>query len=199
MAKTRGYASVSELVRDMAPDADFQLAFENCRKDRKIIKDLMAIRAAKELSQRDIAGKLNCTQGRVSKLENSKDDDLRLGDLRAYAEAIGCDFVAITVPRDMTPVDRVKCHVFAIKKHSDDLAKLARSDEKIAQGVAQFFIELVYNFGRLVGDSVKALPTKSDGLPFMDLQVEIDDRPRQQSDNPPPCCVDADDLKAATS
>ena len=198
MAKTRGYASVSELVRDMAPDADFQVAFENCRKDRRIIKDLMAIRAVKGLSQRDIAARLNCTQGRVSKLENSKDDDLRLGDLRAYAEAIGCDFVACAAPRDMTPVDRVKGHELAIKQHTDDLAKLAESDEKIAHGVAQFFFELVLDFGRLVGDSVKALPTQPDGLPCSDFQVEIGDRPRQKSDNPSSSCVATDDLQAAT-
>jgi transcriptional regulator with XRE-family HTH domain len=198
MDKTRGYTTVSELVQDMAPDADFQVAFENCRKARKIIKELLAMRAVRELSQRDIAGKLNCTQGRISKLENSNDNDVRLGDLRAYAEAVGCEFIACTVPRDVTPVDRVKCHLFAIKKHTDDLAQLAQSDEKIAQGVAQFFFELVLNFGRLAGDSVKALPVGQDGLPLFDFKVAVADCPRKTAGDPSPCCIEADGLAVAS-
>jgi transcriptional regulator with XRE-family HTH domain len=174
MANERLYTSVSDLVRDMAPDSSFQMEFEEHRSARMLVKQMVAMRAIKGLSQHDIAEKLACTQSRVSKLENSLDNDMRLGDFRGYAEAIDCEAFIGVVPRGITPVDKVKGHVFAIKKHTDDLAKLARTDDKIAAGVAQFFIELVMNFGSLVGDSVRRLPRNANDVPYFDFNVQID-------------------------
>ena len=201
MANKRQYTRVSELVHDMAPDPEFGAAFDQRVARRRLIKELLAMRAVKGLSQQDIAGKLDCTQSRISKLESSTDDDIRLGDLRAYAEAVGCGLMVGAVPRDLKPVDKVKGHVFAIKKHTDDLAKLARSDEKIAEGVARFFFELVVNFSRLVGDSVKQLPKNSNDVPYFDfgLQVKVveqEDRPSDQ-ETPPLLSANKDDVAAA--
>jgi transcriptional regulator with XRE-family HTH domain len=173
MADKVQYNSVSDLVRDMAPDAEFRAAFEERRNARRLIKQLMAMRALKGFSQHDIADKLACTQSRVSKLERSCDDDTRLGDLRAYAEALDCDVLVGVLPRGLTPVEKVKSHVLAIKKHTDDLANLAKSDENIARGVAQFYFELMVNFSRLVGDSVRALPNGPDDLPYFTLGLEV--------------------------
>jgi transcriptional regulator with XRE-family HTH domain len=174
MADRKRYESVSDLVRDTAPDPSFYQEFEEHRSARRLTKQLVAMRAIKGLSQGDIAKRLACTQSRVSKLENSRDNDMRLGDLRGYAEALDCYFVVGAVPRSVTTVDRVKAHVFQIKKHTDDLAKLAQSDEHIAAGVAQFFFELVMNFGRLVGSSVRRLPVNANGLPYIDFNVMVD-------------------------
>lgn len=196
MADKKQYASVSDLVREMAPDAEFRAAFEERRNARRLIKQLLAMRALKGFSQHDIAKKLACTQSRVSKLESLHDNDMRLGDFRAYAEALGCEVVIGAVPRGLTPVERVKGHVFAIKKHTDDLAQLARSDERIARGVAQFFFELVVNFGRLVGDSVRALPNGPDDLPYSSLQVEVEDRP-QEPEGQSSCCDEDNPLSVA--
>lgn len=35
---------------------------------------------------------MRCTQSRISKLEDSADADLRLGDIQAYAQAVGLSF-----------------------------------------------------------------------------------------------------------
>jgi transcriptional regulator with XRE-family HTH domain len=199
MAKKRQYASISELVHETAPDSEFGVAFDQRTARRKVIKGLLAMRAARGLSQQDIAEKLECTQSRISKLENSCDDDMRLGDLRAYAQAIGCELVVGPVPQNLRPVDKVKCHVLAIKKHTDDLANLARTDEQIAGGVARFFFELVVNFGRLAGDSVKLLPNGPNDVPYFDFNVHVavDDCP-EQSDRNSLCCLETDRLLEPT-
>ena len=205
MAKKRRYADVSDLVRDLAPDDQFRAAFDEERTARNIVRDLVAVRALRGLSQQDIAKELDCTQSRISKLESSRDDELRLGDLRAYAKAVGCEIAMGAIPRDLNSADKVKCHVFAIKRHTDDLAKLARTDHGIAGGVAQFFFELVLNFGRLVGDSVKRLPKRPDDLPYFNfnLEVELKEVEPMSEDCPPPqdgssaCCVDVDRILGA--
>jgi len=188
MANRKQYTSVSELVRDMAPDPEFRAAFDGRVARRKLVKELLAMRAVRGLSQQDIAQKLDCTQSRISKLENTSDDDIRVGDLRAYAEAVGCELAVCPIPRDMKPVDKVKCHAFAIKTHMDDLARLARSDEKIAEGVGGFFFELCVNFFRLLGDSEKLLPKRPNDLPYFDLQ--INHLGQQQKDSHEVCCVE---------
>jgi transcriptional regulator with XRE-family HTH domain len=165
------YTSVSALIRDVAPDAETSAATEKRILDRKLIKQLVAMRALRELSQKDIAKQLNCTQSRVSKFEQSLDEDVKLSDLRAYSKAVGCEFCSCITSQSIKPVDKVKAHVFAIKKHMDDLATLANSDEKIAEGVVGFFSELLFNFTRLFGDSVKRLPLAPNGLPYIDVRL----------------------------
>jgi transcriptional regulator with XRE-family HTH domain len=189
MSKKERYANVRELVQEVSPDDEFRAAFDNRVASRKLVKYLLAMRAVSGMSQQDIARKLQCTQSRVSKLEGFSDDDLRLGDMRNYADAVGLTFVAGFKPRNMKPVDEVKCHVFTIKKHMDDLARLARTDSTIADGVGGFFCELFVNFVRLIGDSAKLLPNRPDKSPY--FSVEFNSDCQQQPGRPRPCCFEA--------
>ena len=187
------YKSVSDMVRDIAPDQEFRGAFEDCIAKRRVIKELMARRAVSGLSQGEVGDRMGCSQSRVSKLEKSLDDDVRVGELRAYADAVGCELISGVVPRDMKPVDKVKCHVFSIKKHMDDLARLAKADATIAGGVTAFFMELVVNFFSLLGDSAKLLPKKPDGTPA--FRIEVGHIDTQSDDTLEACFVESDRLE----
>ena len=147
MADKKQYTSVSDVLRDVAPDDAFQADFDQHVAERRLIKELLALRAVRGLSQRNVADHVGCTQSRISKLENTRDADVRFGDFQAYADAVGCDLVAQPIPREMEPANKVKCCFRAIKNHMDDLAQLAKSDEKIAEGVAAFFGECFLNLG----------------------------------------------------
>lgn len=54
-----------------------------------MIDTLIELRIFSGLSQKDIAKKMHCSQSRISKLENTKSKDVRLGDLQDYIEALG--------------------------------------------------------------------------------------------------------------
>jgi len=190
MAAKKQYASVSEVLRDAAPDKAFRKEFDEHISERQLIKRLIALRAARGLSQRDIAEKIGCTQSRLSKLENSKDADIKLGDLKAFADAVGCDLPAWPLPRDMKPTDEVKYHTVAIMKNMDELSQLAKSDEKIAEGVARFFFELFVNFSLMLGDSAKRLPCRSDDSPYFDVRLDCDCG--DTSDPPRDACNEVD-------
>ncbi len=174
MANKQQYASVSDVLRDIAPDDAFQTEFDQHIAERSVIKQLLALRATLGLSQQDIADRIGsgCTQGKISKLENAKDADVRLGNLQAYADAVDCGFTAQPMPRHLKPVDKVKIHAVAIKKHMDDLAQLARSDEKIAHGVAGFFYECFVNVFLMMGDSARQLPLCPDGSPYFQFHLD---------------------------
>ena len=171
MARQKQYENVSEMLRDLAPDDAFRTEFDERVAGRRLVKQLVVLRTVQGLSQQDVASAIGCTQSRISKLEGATDASVRLGDLKAYAEAVGCELVAKPVPRDIPSTDKVKMHAFAIKRHMDDLAQLAKSDAEIAKGVAGFFHELFVNFTLMLGDSARRLPCRPGGHPYFDLQL----------------------------
>lgn len=82
--------NVSEMLA-ACEDESLQRDVEKRISSRQIIKQLLTMRASRDMSQKDIAEKLGCTQSRVSKLENGTDDELRLGDLTGYLKALDYD------------------------------------------------------------------------------------------------------------
>jgi len=151
------YRNVAEMVRETAEDQDFIRDFEQHLAQRQIIKYLMVLRASAQMSQKDIADKLRCTQSRVSKLENSTDGDLRLGDFAGYATALGYKTEILLIPEKWTTVDEVKYHACCIKNCLDHLAGLAEKDQSIAAGVVGFFAEAKMNLGRIIQDAARAV------------------------------------------
>ncbi|MHC4180613.1 MAG: helix-turn-helix domain-containing protein [Planctomycetota bacterium] len=186
MSTGRQYASVSELLQDIAPDGEFPAEFEEHVQRRGLIKHLLALRAAKGLAQRDLAEKLGCTQSRISKLENGTDDELRLGDLVKYVHALGLDFGIAMRPPSQTVFDEIKYHAFCIKDRLEHLVKLAGEDQAMQQGVGEAHIETLLNLMKIVVDSVRKLPvgpeTKS---PYIRIEMCGSDVSRQVARDDP--------------
>jgi transcriptional regulator with XRE-family HTH domain len=187
MNKKMTHASVPQMVRETT-DAPFADAFEARLHRRRIVKDLMVLRAGRGLSQGDIASKMGCSQSRISKLESSTDFDLTLGDLARYAGAVGFRVGVVLEPRDTTVVERVKNLAFQIKHELDRLAGLAAGDQKIARGVAGFFNEAFFNLVRILQGSAEKLPCDpEDGEPLISFEIHggEDDRGATDSANIP--------------
>ena len=84
----RTYRSVDEMLRGhgyrRVADAVRQLSTKT-----RLIDQLILARVAAGLTQAQLASKLRCSQSRISKIEDSQDADLSLGDLHAYARIVG--------------------------------------------------------------------------------------------------------------
>jgi predicted XRE-type DNA-binding protein len=91
MSSTNRYASVTEMLHAVSDDPSFRDALEKRIAQRQLIKRLIALRALGGKTQRDIAATMKCSQSQISKIENGKDDDLRLQDLHGYLAAVGYD------------------------------------------------------------------------------------------------------------
>ena len=87
-ASARTYRSVDEMLRGhgyrWVADAVRQLSAKT-----KLIDQLIVARVAAGLTQSQMAAKLRCSQSRISKIEDSQDADLSLGDIQAYARIVG--------------------------------------------------------------------------------------------------------------
>lgn len=156
--KNKTYPNVTELVRDVSEDKSFADDFEKHVAERFIAKTLLGLRAELGISQKEIADSMQCTQSRVSKLENSTDTQLRLGDVDEYLKALGLELHIIMQPTSWTAVDEVKYHAFEMKKDLDGIVKLAHGDEKIVEGVRNFWAEAFVNVLGMLTDCGKNLP-----------------------------------------
>ncbi|WPJ94008.1 helix-turn-helix domain-containing protein [Coraliomargarita algicola] len=128
---------------------------------RKLVKKLIVARSQAKLSQADLARKLDCTQSRISKIENGSDDQLRVADLRAYSKALDTGIMFSIGEPKRHAVESIKHHALQIKHHLDQLASLAQKDEQISTGVEDFFSETLFNMLKIVEDSARKLPTNS--------------------------------------
>lgn len=169
MFKKKTYRSVVEMARDVGDDPAFANDLGTHLSERRLVKHLFALRCARGLSQSDVAERLGCTQGRVSKLEASRDEDLRLGDISGYAKALGLTTV-LGLEGGPSSVARVKFHHARIQKELDALAKLALKDEKIAEGISRFFNEAALNFLVILEEATRKLPAEVQPL---EVSVEI--------------------------
>lgn len=170
-SKTK-YASVADMVRSVSEDRQFADDFERRVNSRRLVKHLFALRSGKNMSQKDIAERVGCSQSRISKLESGNDEDLRLADLAAYLRALGLDLCLVFGQQDSTLVNKIKYHALAIKRLLTELGKLAQTDERIAEGVAGFHGEAFFNLIKIFRDSAKELPRREDGTAFIDIEIE---------------------------
>ena len=89
------------MVRETSDDPAIPAMLEEMIRRRQLVKKLMVMRACKGLSQAEIAARMGCSQGRISKFEASEDDDVRLGDVRKYLQAVGFDLQIDVVPHEV--------------------------------------------------------------------------------------------------
>jgi ribosome-binding protein aMBF1 (putative translation factor) len=76
MLRGHGYRRVAEAVRQLSAKT-------------RVVDQLILARVAAGLTQSQLAAKLRCSQSRISKIEDSQDADLSLGDIHAYARVVG--------------------------------------------------------------------------------------------------------------
>ncbi len=88
----RGYRSVREMVRSLSDDPGFQEEVERTIEERALGRMLGVLRNAAGLTQAEMADKMQCTQGRISKLEMAAQRSIRIGDLLDYARALDLNF-----------------------------------------------------------------------------------------------------------
>jgi len=176
MAEDKAYASVVDLLRDSEETRSVADDVEKRIAERRLIKRLMALRAHRGMSQGDIAKAMDCTQSRISKLESSIDDDLRLGDLDGYLDALGLDItVVVSKKHGIRAADAIKYHWQCLGKELDRLLDLAHDDgdSEIAHAIGKFSNEVACNYLARIVDFLNRLPSAArEEVPFLGIAVE---------------------------
>ncbi|MBI5307468.1 MAG: helix-turn-helix transcriptional regulator [Planctomycetes bacterium] len=139
------YDNVIEMVKDISKDSEFNNALEREIKTRQISKTLFAMRCKSGLTQSQIARKIKCSQGRVSKIENSYDIELTIKDLVDYCSVMDMRLDIGFSSIGLTLADRVKFHYYKIRELLDKILGLAKGDKTIEIGAEKFAKEAFVN------------------------------------------------------
>lgn len=138
------YNSVTEMSRSLT-DEKFSKKVAEDIEQKKVAKLLFTLRCNAKLSQKEMADKIGCSQARISKLEKCDNDNIRIGDLKDYANALNLELNIGYSPQGRTAVDSIKYHAFKIREKVNYLESLAQKDQQISDGVANFFGEALNN------------------------------------------------------
>ena len=172
------------MIRDISDDETFNRALEEQISNRRLVKALHAMRTAKGISQAEIAEKLDCSQSRVSKIENGEDGELRISELEAYARAMDRDLHVGFSKRGLTGLDRIKSHAFAIHRELCRMAELAENDESIARGVVKTFNEVLFNQLNLLQLASAKLPCDPEtGEPYLKIDMYVDEQSEKKMES----------------
>jgi transcriptional regulator with XRE-family HTH domain len=156
-ALPKSYRTTSEMLEDLGIPREIIDEVKDVE-GQEAVNILVSLRVAKGLTQKELAAALGCSQGRISKLESGRDEDLRLKDFLDYTRATK-DAVWITVGTP-TISETIKLHIRAIRRLLGELVALAGEDRAISDGISRFLDDILVETGRLVESSKEALSCK---------------------------------------
>jgi len=153
------FASVRDLVKATAADAEQIREFDRRIKGAVIVNALIRTRAAAGLTQADVAEKMQRTQSAVSKLEHAADAELSLQDIASYLHATG-GRLNLGIGKQPKRVERIKELAICLKGELESLADLSSTgdDPSIRQSINGFFGEAWFNLFKILCDTTSKLP-----------------------------------------
>jgi transcriptional regulator with XRE-family HTH domain len=139
------YRKTSEMLEDIGAS---QESIDSVKEvEAQIALPLLAgLRVSKKLTQKELAQAIGCSQGRISKLETARDEELRLQDFVNYTRATNQE-VWITIGSS-TIAQHIKLLTRALRQAFEELTILAGEDEQIRKGVDDFLDEILVETGR---------------------------------------------------
>lgn len=149
------FTNINDMIKKVSSDGDFKEKSLSELRDRNIAKFLFTLRCEHNLTQKDLAEKIKCSQSRISKIENSKDSEIAVSDLLDYGQALNLHLEIGYREKSTKLVDLIKYHTFKIRDCLDKLVELVKDDEDIAKGVLKIHLEA---FIKLSNYTLKNIP-----------------------------------------
>lgn len=172
MKAKKTFKSVTEMTHQLSEKAFVKKDISKTLYKKKVSKSLFLLRCKANLTQKEFAEKLQCSQSRISKIESSLDENLTLKDLADYAHVLGMKLELGYKDSSIKLVDEVKFYAFKIMSCLEEMAHLAKDDESMIEGVKKFYMEAFLNLNKLLVENFTKLrlkKTNPDKDDFIDL------------------------------
>ena len=152
------FKSVLDMVQGLSADPTTTTAFQQKVQSRMVISRLIALRIKQGVGQDAIAQAMNCTQSRVSKLENGLDSALTLQDLDAYMRVLKLEVSLFIRSEGDSLVDVVKSHAFQMMACLQQIKDLSQDDKVMEHGAALAYVETLMNMTTMILQQGASLP-----------------------------------------
>lgn len=141
--------SFDKFVFDLTRDESIIQEMEKHRRATNLVALLENERVRKKLTQKDIAERMGVSVSTVSRFEDTPDDDLKLGDMKAYMAALGMNMSMMICEEDVPSAARIKHCVFEITrllKKLTEYAKNSHGDQELCDAISKFQGGVLFNF-----------------------------------------------------
>lgn len=162
MNKNTKKERVDAMARTLGCEAETaELVYDHINA-RTLARGLMLARMKHNLTQKELAARMGCSESKVCRMEAAADADLNFGDILAYANAVGLEmsflFDDTTLP-NATRIKHCVCKVASMLKHLTDLAAEDDEDNRMRNAINAFQVEVLMNFLIKYRESGAAIPS----------------------------------------
>jgi len=143
------FSSAAEAFASIVGDDTVKDAIQDEVAKTRLISTLVRMRMKKGISQKRIAELMQCTPSKISRMESSTDDALKLSDIKEYVRALNIGMSIVFEDNDLPAADQIKQHVFSIHEKLESLVRIAKEvdgDTEIVGKINQFYGEVLFNF-----------------------------------------------------
>lgn len=151
------FKNVTDLIKGLSDGEEFKKEAVKKLSENGLGKFLSTLRCNHRLTQGELAVKMGCSQGRISKIESAKDDKLSIKDFLDYGKTLGLELEIGFRTKNTRYVDMVKLHAIQMQMYLKLIADLAKEDEAMEAGVFKLNAEVMLNVGRMVQENMAML------------------------------------------
>ena len=157
-------SSVSEMVSGAVQVETLDEEVEGHAGDCNVSRALSDLRSAQKLTQGELAERAGCTQSKISRIENSSNDRLKLDDLTMFARAFNMQ-VSIDFTRESSSADATERLARQIRNGLVDVAEKARHDGAEDEGAKKTYEAFLFEMLDLFLDNLEGLRARRNGSP----------------------------------
>lgn len=161
MAENRTSDPVKAIEKQFNCETETAKIIHERARARKLVRLLISERVRQNLTQKEIAVRMNVSESKISRMENSDDANLNFGDIIAYLKALKVSVSILLDDASMPIATRVKHLVHKIAdmlRHLTDLANGEDEDDRMKRAIQQFQGEVLFNFLLKYAESGAAIP-----------------------------------------
>lgn len=162
--KERRCAPVSDLERDSVTDGMFYDELEVCPADDSVSRALSTLRCSRKLTQEELADRAGCTQSKISRIENSGNDRLKLDDLAMYARAFNMQ-VSIDFAPESSSADAAVRLARQIRNGLDNVTERVRHEGTADEGAKKAYETFLFEMLDLFMGKLEGLRAQTNGSP----------------------------------
>ncbi len=153
---------VLKMVRHTVPDEDFKDKSDGYSSDYGVSRSLTALRCSHDVTQAELAERAGCTQSKISRIENSPNDRLKLEALAMYARAFNMR-VSFDFERELPAADAIGGLARQIRTSLDDVDETTRNDGAAERGAERTYEEFLFQMLDLFMEKLEALRSRRNG------------------------------------
>ena len=125
---------------------------------------MSTLRCSQKMTQAELAERAGCTQSKISRIENSRNDRLKLNDLAIYARAFNMQ-VSIDFAQESSTADAIGRLARQITSGLDEVAERVKQEGAADEGAKKPYETFLFDMLDLFMDNLEGLRARRNGSP----------------------------------